>query len=117
MSDSTFNVTLTGTDKFLHIQKNEQNILKGLLWNSAGIALTATALSMTVAGVVFAGGAFLASTASLLTRPVEGAFVATLAIPAAAAVLAVDYAFVWTAAKCLSNSHYHLGPKYQIISA
>jgi hypothetical protein len=100
------------------IQKNEQNSLKGLLWNVSGGVLTSAALSLTAATIVTVAVATLAS-AHILTNSAAHNFLGSDVVPRlmglAGATVLVDYLAVKLTGYCVSNSIHHYGPEYQIV--
>lgn len=95
-----------------YIQKNSQNSLKGLLWQTGGSTLIGASLLLTIGTVVLVGTTAF-STNSLGTS--LGQVIVPALIGASIAVCAVDYIAVKFTGYCFSNAIHHMGPEFEII--
>lgn len=100
------------------IQKNEQNNLKGLLWGTAGAAVTCGVLTLTAGVIVGVPVAVIGSVSAMISdsgRNIIGPIVPLILIGAVTAAF-LNKKIVQATGACFRNAIYHLGPEYQIVA-
>ena len=101
-----------------HVQKNDQNSLKGLVWWTGGNVLSLGALTLTAATVAGVGAAAL-STLGIMVNDYARNSLGGVTVPMigglAFSAVVLDYLAVKFTAYCFSNAIHHLGPEYQIL--
>lgn len=95
----------------LHIQQNQQNSLKGLLWYFAATLLASGALVLIIATCA----AILASLGLLTGEYAHDTLAPSTFILLPLAIL-VTYLAVKLTGYCFRNTIYHYGPRFQIVS-
>jgi putative exporter of polyketide antibiotics len=95
----------------LHIQQNQQNSLKGLLWYLVASLLASVAFTL----IIVTCAAILASLGILTGEYARETLAPSTFILVPVAII-VTYIAVKLAGYCFRNMIYHYGPKFQIVT-
>jgi hypothetical protein len=95
---------------FQIVEKN-QNSLKGIAWQAAGMTCTTGALVLTAATVGLAAVSVFGALGSMDAGSSLGL---TASLGLGTAAIAVDYVAIKVTGGCYSNAMHHLGDRYQV---
>lgn len=110
-------INVDGASGTFFIEKNNQNVLKGLAWTLAGTACVSPALGLTILAVQSIAVTTLTGAASFSSFPPSQI---SLIFPAGFAAftgltVAVNYVALKVMGYCFKNMNYHFGPEYSIV--